>query len=81
MREACPMVEDTAMLDEAFQRMQETECPIALVTKNDRLIGVLSLENVGEYMMIATMTNAKTAGSAIPLPPGIPSVSSALPRN
>jgi Zn-dependent protease/predicted transcriptional regulator len=64
MRSACPIVEDTAMLDEAFQRMQESQCPIALVTKDDQLIGVLSLENVGEYMMIATLTGNESGPPA-----------------
>lgn len=66
MRSPCPTIEDTVMLDEAFQRMQEAECPIALVTKNDRLIGVLSLENVGEYMMIATMTSSSGPATTNP---------------
>ena len=64
MRSTCPVVEDTAMLDEAFQRMQEAECQIALVTKKDRLIGVLSLENVGEYLMIATSLSSRPRPSS-----------------
>jgi Zn-dependent protease len=67
MRADCPVVEDTAMLDVAFQRMQETECPIALVTKNEQLIGVLSLENVGEYMMVAGLTNPKASTAQVPI--------------
>lgn len=66
MQGSCPVVEDTAMLDEAFQRMQESQCPIALVTKNGKLVGVLSLENVGEYTMIATLTNPKSAPAQQP---------------
>jgi predicted transcriptional regulator len=64
MRTACPMIEETAMLDQAFQHMQEAECPLALVMEGQRLVGVLSLENVGELMMIATLTDGKVPSVA-----------------
>jgi Zn-dependent protease/predicted transcriptional regulator len=50
----CFSVEDSAMLDEAFVQMQASACPVVPVTRNDRLVGVLTLENVGELMMISS---------------------------
>ncbi|QXD16741.1 site-2 protease family protein [Rhodocaloribacter litoris] len=46
------VLEDTCMLDEAFQRMQEQGVEAAPVVRAGRLVGLLTLENVGELMMI-----------------------------
>lgn len=54
MQTSCPTIEDAAMLDAAFQRMQEAECPLAPVVHDGQLVGLLTLENVGEWMMIAS---------------------------
>jgi CBS domain-containing protein len=54
MQTTCPTIEDSAMLDAAFQLMREAECPLTPVLKNGRLVGLLTLENVGEWMMIAS---------------------------
>jgi Zn-dependent protease/predicted transcriptional regulator len=48
----CFVVEDTAMLEEAFRKMQESECTTVPVVRNGELVGLLTLENVGELMMI-----------------------------
>ena len=50
----CFAVEDSAMLDEAFTRMRETRCSTVPVVRRGQLVGVLTLENVGELMMIAS---------------------------
>jgi CBS domain-containing protein len=42
------------MLEEAFLRMQETGCEAIPVVHNSRLVGLLTLENVGELMMISS---------------------------
>jgi Zn-dependent protease len=57
----CFAVQDTAMLEEAFRRMAETNCSSVPVTRNGKLVGLLSLENVGELMMISSAL--KKAGS------------------
>lgn len=57
----CFSVEDTAMLQEAFKRMSETKCTTVPVVRRGRLVGVLTLENVGELMMISSAL--KKAGS------------------
>jgi Zn-dependent protease len=48
----CFTVPDTAMLDEAFRRMRETPCTTIPVTRAGQLVGLLTLENVGELMMV-----------------------------
>ncbi|MGI9174108.1 MAG: site-2 protease family protein [Rhodothermales bacterium] len=50
----CFAIEDSAMLDEAFRRMREARCSTIPVVRRGQLVGVLTLENVGELMMIAS---------------------------
>lgn len=57
----CFEVEDTAMLQEAFQHMAEAKCSTVPVVRNGRLVGLLTLENVGELMMVSSAL--KQAGS------------------
>jgi Zn-dependent protease/CBS domain-containing protein len=52
MRRDCRGVEDTAMLDETFSAMREDTCPSVPVLRNGEIVGVINLENVGEWMMI-----------------------------
>lgn len=54
-------IEDTAMLQEAFERMSESKCTTVPVVRRGQLVGVLTLENVGELMMISSAL--KRAGS------------------
>jgi Zn-dependent protease len=50
----CFEVEETAMLQEAFQRMAEAKCSTVPVVRGGKLVGLLTLENVGELMMISS---------------------------
>lgn len=50
----CFTVEDTAMLQEAFQRMSESKCTTVPVVRRGELVGVLTLENVGELLMVSS---------------------------
>jgi Zn-dependent protease len=52
MRRVCAVVEDGEMLDRTFQRMREADCPVLPVVRHGMLVGLLNLENVGEWMMI-----------------------------
>lgn len=52
MRRDCPSVTETAMLDQVFPRMREGNCSSVPVLRNGRLVGMLNLENVGEFLMI-----------------------------
>jgi Zn-dependent protease len=52
MRQDCRPVEDTEMLDRTFERMRQSNCPTVPVVHHGQLQGVVTLENVGEWMMI-----------------------------
>jgi CBS domain-containing protein len=53
MQPACRPVDAGAPLDDALEAMQEAECPLLPVTQAGRLVGILTLENVGELMMLS----------------------------
>lgn len=52
MKADCGTVEDTEMLAGTFQRMREAGCSALPVVHDGRLVGLITLENVGELMMI-----------------------------
>jgi len=52
MQTDCGAVEDTEMLDSTFRRMQEKGCPTLPVLHAGQFAGLVTLENVGELMMI-----------------------------
>jgi len=54
MRHNCPTVEETAMLDRTFQAMREGGCTALPVVRNQQLVGLITLENVGELIMVQT---------------------------
>ena len=54
MRRDCQVAEDVEPLETAFQRMRSANCPTLPVVRQGRLVGVLTLENVGELMMVQT---------------------------
>ncbi|MBI2826289.1 MAG: site-2 protease family protein [Planctomycetia bacterium] len=52
MQADCGTVEDTEMLDATLRRMNEGSCPTLPVVHAGQLVGLVTLENVGELMMI-----------------------------
>lgn len=54
LQTSCITVEDSAMLDEAFAQMQAVGCNTVPVVHNGELVGVLTLENVGELLMVSS---------------------------
>jgi CBS domain-containing protein len=52
MRRDFELVHPGDMLEPAFARLQECNCHIFPVMQDDRLVGLLTAENVGEFMMI-----------------------------
>ncbi|HET6567634.1 MAG TPA: site-2 protease family protein [Rhodothermales bacterium] len=50
----CFVIEDTASLDDAFVQMQMGECTSVPVVRDSRIVGLLTLENVGELMMVSS---------------------------
>lgn len=51
---SCLPIDATAMLQEAFQRMSESKCSTIPVVHRGKLVGLLTLENVGELMMVSS---------------------------
>ncbi len=54
MQPECFEVDERAMLQEALQRMSEMRCSTVPVVRNGEIVGLLTLENVGELMMITS---------------------------
>jgi CBS domain-containing protein len=52
MTKDCTQLETDEPLTDALARMQETDCQIAPVVENDRIVGLMTMENIGEFMMI-----------------------------
>jgi predicted transcriptional regulator len=52
MRQDFEMADASEMLQTAFSRLQGCDCRIMPVLKEDKLIGMLNMENVGEFIMI-----------------------------
>ena len=52
MRRDFVVVDAYDMLETAFARLQECGCPILPVTRNGNLVGLITSENVGEFLMI-----------------------------
>jgi Zn-dependent protease len=49
------------MLESALQRMQESTCRTMPVLRERRLVGLLTAENLGEFLMIRTARNGRKA--------------------
>jgi Zn-dependent protease/CBS domain-containing protein len=64
MHANCGTVEDTEMLASTFQRMREGGCSALPVVHNGRLVGLITLENVGELMMINSAISRARRGTA-----------------
>jgi Zn-dependent protease len=66
MRRDFQTINSSEMLEAAFTRLQGCECRTMPVERNGRLVGLLTMDNVGEFVMIQTaLGGAKTR---VPLP-------------
>ncbi len=52
MTTAFERVDAREMLERALEKLQQCECPVLPVMLGDRLVGLLTADNVGEYVMI-----------------------------
>jgi len=66
MSPACWTVEASEMLDGVFQRMKSEGCSALPVTQAGRIVGLLTLDNVGEFVMVQTaLSKGRQAGAAV----------------
>jgi CBS domain-containing protein len=52
MQRDCQAVQENEMLDKTFQVMREGRCTTLPVLRNQELVGLITLENVGELIMV-----------------------------
>jgi CBS domain-containing protein len=52
MRRDCAVVDVADSLRLAFDRMRQGECSALPVAQDDRIVGLLTLENIGEWVMV-----------------------------
>jgi Zn-dependent protease len=63
MQRECGSVDENDVLFRVFQRMQEKDCPIVPVMRRGQVVGMVTLENIGELMMVRSALR-KAAESA-----------------
>lgn len=54
VEKGCFVVEDTTMLEEVFSHMSQYQCSTVPVVRSGSIVGLLTLENVGELLMISS---------------------------
>jgi Zn-dependent protease len=60
MRRDCAAVSDSEPLTRVFERMQESGCPLVPVERDGRLVGLVTLENIGELFMLKSAVGRRT---------------------
>ena len=65
MQAACPPVEANDMLVDALERLQEGGCAMLPVERGGRLVGVLTMENVAELLMLSQAIEKRTGERAL----------------
>jgi Zn-dependent protease/CBS domain-containing protein len=64
MTTSCDTVDVREMLERALTRLQESSCPVLPVLAGERLVGLLTADNVGEYVMIRSAVSPPRSGRA-----------------
>lgn len=65
MRPDCGTVDDAQLLEATFERMHQGQCPALPVLHHGELVGMITLENIGEWMMIQTALRQAMPRSAV----------------
>ena len=69
MRRDFQIVEETEMLETAFARLHQCECNTIPVIRNGQLIGIVTMDNVGEFLMLqAALGGTKGRPGKTPVP-------------
>ncbi|MBI2882684.1 MAG: CBS domain-containing protein [Candidatus Methylomirabilis oxyfera] len=61
MRRNFQLVDSSEMLETAFARLQACECHTLPVTHNGRLVGLVTMDNLGEFISIQAAMGARVA--------------------
>ena len=64
MRRDVAIADASDMLENALQRLQESGCNTLLVLQNQNLVGLLTAENLGEFLMIKNARNGRSIAAA-----------------
>jgi CBS-domain-containing membrane protein len=62
MQREVQVVDSSDMLETAFGRLQECQCHTLPVTHGGRLVGLVTMDNVGEFLMIQAAMGKGTPG-------------------
>jgi Zn-dependent protease/predicted transcriptional regulator len=60
MQHKFEVAEPSEMLESVFARLQSSACHSMPVTRNGRLVGIMSQDNIGEFLMIQSALQAQT---------------------
>ncbi|MEM1056932.1 MAG: site-2 protease family protein [Bacteroidota bacterium] len=60
MESVCAAVDANSMLDAALEKLQADECPLLPVERAGRLVGILTMENVAELLMLSEAMAKRT---------------------
>lgn len=66
MRREFLTMDGTEILEVAFQRLQECECHTMTVIQEGRLVGLVTMDNLGEYFMIQAAVQKSHSSSRMP---------------
>jgi len=66
MRRDCPIVTERDLLDVVFRRMQEEGCSSLPVVSDNRLVGIITLENIGELVLLSQASERLPSNSSSP---------------
>ena len=68
MRRDCAPVEETAMLEPIVERMQESGCTLIPVSRQGRIVGMISLDNIGDLVMVRRAIESRPGPSTVQHP-------------
>jgi Zn-dependent protease/CBS domain-containing protein len=65
MRREFLIAESTEMLEPVFERLQDCDCHTMPVVDDGRLVGLVTMENLGEYLLIEAAMQKRGTGPAL----------------
>jgi Zn-dependent protease/CBS domain-containing protein len=66
MRRDCPSVDEEAPLDRALDKMNAQGCSTLLVERGDELVGMLSEEQLGQWLMLHSSIRKRSSEDLLP---------------